>query len=289
MNMRASSISPASRNAPARCGPPSSSSDWTSRAPSSSSASLHARALVLAGGDDHVDAGGLERLHRGARGGARADHDHGHLGRRRARAASRAAGAPRSRTRPARGWRATPSTRAVSSGSSASAVPMPDGHRVGLGAPAVGAGAAGLAGDPLRVAGRGGDLAVERHRRLEDHERPPGARVLAERLVEQPRGGGDLAVHPRPRRRPRRAGCPGRGRTPCRWGRRRRPPRARCPASRIASVHGGVRPWWPHGSSETYIVAPAGSSLQAVERRALGVRPRPAAGVEALADHAARP
>ena len=28
------------------------------------------------------------------------------------------------------------------------------------------------------------------------------------------------------------------------------------PASRIASVHGGVRPWWQHGSSETYSVAP---------------------------------
>ena len=35
------------------------------------------------------------------------------------------------------------------------------------------------------------------------------------------------------------------------------------PASRIASVHGGVRPVWAHGSSETYMVAPAGSSVQA--------------------------
>src|SRR5437763_1137465 len=34
-------------------------------------------------------------------------------------------------------------------------------------------------------------------------------------------------------------------------------------ASTIASVHGGVRPWWQHGSSDTYIVAPAGSAVHA--------------------------
>ena len=28
------------------------------------------------------------------------------------------------------------------------------------------------------------------------------------------------------------------------------------PALRIASVHGGVRPWWQQGSSDTYSVAP---------------------------------
>ena len=52
-------------------------------------------------------------------------------------------------------------------------------HGVRLGAPAVRAGAARLAGDPLRVPGARGDLAVERHRGLEDHERPAGAGVLA--------------------------------------------------------------------------------------------------------------
>ena len=35
------------------------------------------------------------------------------------------------------------------------------------------------------------------------------------------------------------------------------------PAATIASVHGGVRPWWQQGSSETYRVAPEGSSSQA--------------------------
>ena len=28
------------------------------------------------------------------------------------------------------------------------------------------------------------------------------------------------------------------------------------PAATTASVHGGVLPWWQHGSSVTYIVAP---------------------------------
>ena len=31
------------------------------------------------------------------------------------------------------------------------------------------------------------------------------------------------------------------------------------PALTIASVQGGVWPWWQHGSSVTYIVAPIGS------------------------------
>ena len=54
--------------------------------------------------------------------------------------------------------------------------------------------AAALARDPLRVAALGGDLAVEAHRGLEDDERAAGARVLAERLVLQPRAGGELAA-----------------------------------------------------------------------------------------------
>jgi hypothetical protein len=59
----------------------------------------------------------------------------------------------------------------------------------------MGAGAARLARDPLRVSGAGGDLAVERHRGLEDDQRAPHAGVLAEGLVDEPRGLGDLAVH----------------------------------------------------------------------------------------------
>ena len=35
------------------------------------------------------------------------------------------------------------------------------------------------------------------------------------------------------------------------------------PASTIASVQGGVLPWWQQGSSVTYMVAPIGSCTQA--------------------------
>ena len=103
-----------------------------------------------------------------------------------------------------------------------------DRDRVALGAPVVREPARRLARDPLRVAGAGRDLAVERHRRLEEHERAAGARVLAERLVEQPRPRGQLAAGDARPRRPRRAGCPGRGRRPSRSGRRSRPRRGRC-------------------------------------------------------------
>ena len=43
------------------------------------------------------------------------------------------------------------------------------------------------------------------------------------------------------------------------------------PAETIASVHGGVRPWWQHGSSETYIVAPAVSPAASSSAITLGV------------------
>ena len=36
----------------------------------------------------------------------------------------------------------------------------------------------------------------------------------------------------------------------------------RMPAARIASTHGGCLPWWQHGSSVTYIVAPRGGAVQ---------------------------
>ena len=55
-------------------------------------------------------------------------------------------------------------------------------------------------------------------------------------------------------------------------------------------MHGGWRPWCAQGSSETYIVAPAGvvaARARAVgERGDLGVRAAEL-GVEALADHLA--
>ncbi len=54
--------------------------------------------------------------------------------------------------------------------------------------------AAVLAADPLGVPGARRHLAVEGHRRLEQHPRAPHAGVLAEGLVEQPRARGQLAV-----------------------------------------------------------------------------------------------
>ena len=57
------------------------------------------------------------------------------------------------------------------------------------------------------------------------------------------------------------------------------------PASRIASVHGGVRPWWQQGSSETYSVAPCEIVVAGgADRLDLGVR-RPERAVKALGDH----
>ena len=187
------------------------------------------RASFCAGGDDHVDARDSSALQPRALGGARADDGHRHLGGASRRAASRAAGAPRSRTRRGAAGARLPRRATVSSGSSASAVPMPTATASRLGAPAVRAGPARLAGDPLRVAGAGGDLAVERHRRLEDHERAARAGVLAERLVEQARGLGHLAVDPARPSMPssRRMPGPRPGRLR-RSGRRRRSRRARC-------------------------------------------------------------
>ena len=93
-----------------------------------------------------------------------------------------------------RGWRATP----VDARGELRVVGQrgadPDDDGVALGAPVVRAQPRGLARDPLRVAGAGRDLAVERHRRLEQHVRAARARVLAERLVEQPRAHRRLAV-----------------------------------------------------------------------------------------------
>ena len=78
-----------------------------------------------------------------------------------------------------------------------------------------------------------------------------------------------------------------RGRRPSRSGRRRRRRRAPMPASRIASVHGGVWPWWQQGSSETYSVAPREVGVAAGrERLALGVRAA-VDGVPALAQRRA--
>ena len=133
------------------------------------------------------------------------------------------------------------------------------------------------------------DLAVERHRGLEDDERAAGAGVLAEGLVEQPRGVADLAVDEARPRCPRRAGCRGRG--PAAFGRRvvGRDHHARDAGldDRVGAGRRAARGGSRARATRT-CVAPAGSSAQSPSAIALGVRARPAAGVEALADHAAR-
>ncbi len=72
----------------------------------------------------------------------------------------------------------------------------PDRDGIGLGPPAMDELAGRLAGDPSRVARRGRGPAVERQRRLEDDQRPAGAGVLAERLVEEAGRGRGGAVGP---------------------------------------------------------------------------------------------
>ena len=102
-----------------------------------------------------------------------------------------------------------------------------------------------LAGHPARAGHR--DPAVERDRDLVGDERPSERRPGAPRLVLPPRleavveHGLDagLAQHARARRPPPDSGrgCPATTRA--------------MPAATIASTHGGVRPWWAHGSIVT--------------------------------------
>ena len=190
----------------------------------------HARRLVLAGRDEHLRAGGLQRVGVGARGRARDDHRQRDLGGRgdqlRARRQARERVEHDAARLVARARPACPSGRAVSCGSSASAVPMPDDDRVDRRAPAVRQLAAVLAADPLRVAGARGDLAVERHRRLEQHPRAPDARVLAKGLVEQPRARRELAVGDHDLDALVAQDPEAAARRPSRSGRRRRRPRA---------------------------------------------------------------
>ena len=196
MKRRSSSISPASRKAPARCGPPSSRIEVTAvQGAELVERRAHARGLVLAGGDDDLGAGRLERVGRRAPRGARDDDD---------RAGPRGAAATSLRVErqarrgveddaprlaahavDARGQlRVVGQRGADADGDGVARRRASGGRRARLSSPEI----------HLRVAGLGRDLAVERHRRLEEHPRAAGARVLAEGLVEQARARGQLAV-----------------------------------------------------------------------------------------------
>ena len=128
MKSAISSTSPASRKAPARCGPPSSSSEVMPAAPSWSSAERTRAGSFSPVATIDLGAGDLERVRRGARRGARDDDGQRHARRAADELGVERAAAPRSRRRRgAAAGRRRPgsSMRAVSCGSSASAVPMP--------------------------------------------------------------------------------------------------------------------------------------------------------------------
>src|SRR5215204_461618 len=153
----------------------------------------HARRLVLPRRDDHLGARGLQRVGLQPRRGPPDDDRQGELG--------RAAHELRVERQPALGVEDDPARLARDAGDPRVELRVvgqrgadPDDDGVALGAPVMRQQARLLAGDPLRVAGARGDLAVERHRRLEQHVRAAGARVLAERLVDESRAGRRLAV-----------------------------------------------------------------------------------------------
>src|ERR671918_7495 len=259
--IRASSISSASRNAPARCGPPSSSSDWTSRAPSSPSACLTRAASFWpvetitstpADSSDCTDVREAAREQTTVTGTSDTPRTSWES------SGSRASESNTTR----RGWRATPSMRAVSRGSSNSAVPMPTATasdsarqrcaRARLASPEI------HCESPLTVATLPSSVMAD----LKTTSGRPVRACLRKGWF---------------RRRAFSAGSPSIQTTSTPSSRRIPGPRPAAlvvgssdaittremPASRIASVQGGVRPWWAHGSSETYIVAPKGSSSQA--------------------------
>ena len=245
----------------------------------------HAVGLVGAGGDDHLGARDLQRVDRGPRRGAGDDDGQRHLGgaahelgvqrqpglgveddpARLARdavdarrsAAGRRPARCRSRPRPRRPRRASGAT---SRRESSPEIHLESPVRVATLPSSVIADLKSTNGRPVRACLRNGWLSSRARR-------------------------GELAVGDHRPRCPRRAGCPRPRPEAFSVGSSEAITTRAMPASRIASVHGGVRPVWQHGSSETYSVAPRRSAPPAGgDRRALGVRPAER-GVEALAEH----
>src|SRR3954452_7958869 len=204
MKNRSSSISSASRNAPASFGPPSSRTDVTPCSPSRSSAQS-TRAPGFAPVATMTSAPAAASAWESARGAARdtttvsggsgaawTSFD----------VSGRRAGASKT-TR--RGWGGQPpdpparlAAHALDPRRELRVVAErradADGDGVALGPPVVREAAGARAGDPLRVAGRGGHLPVERHGGLEEDPRPPRASVLAEGLVQRAGAGGEVPV-----------------------------------------------------------------------------------------------
>src|SRR4051812_19132463 len=263
MKRRTSSISPASMNEPARCGPPSSRRLVTggSREPSWSSAeAIRAGSFWPVATTTSTPA--VSSASVAPRGAARDTTTTS--GTSRASATSLESSGRRAveskTTR--RGWWCTASMRAVSWGSSASAVPIPT----------------ATASSDARQR-----WATARLPSLEIHlESPPCVATLPSRLMADLKMTSGRRVRACLRnawfcRRARVASSPPAMSTSTPSSRRMPRPRPDAfelgsspatttraiPASMIASVHGGWRPWWQHGSSETYSVAPRRSASPA--------------------------
>ena len=209
------STRPASRNARASVGPPSSSSDWTPSAASARSSS----------------SSGPERS-----------------------SSSEPSGSGPVPKASRRGWRFTSTSRASRRGFSRRTVPMPTATASDAARSSWTRRRDVLARDPALA--RHGDPPVERHRRLVGDERPAEGDPGSPRLVLAPRleavGVLDLdPVRPEPLEPALRLGV--------RVERARRR-HATTPAASTASTHGGVVPWWVHGSIVTKRVAPRASS-----------------------------
>ena len=141
--------------------------------------------------------------------------------------------------------------RAVSCGSSASAVPMPTTTASTEARQRCASGR--LSSEeihfesPVRVATLPSSVIADLK---STHGRPVRA-CLRNAWLSQPRAGGELAAGDVDGHALVAQDAQAAARRPSRSGRRRRRRRGAMPAARIASVHGGVLPWWQHGSSET--------------------------------------
>ena len=167
------------------------------------------------------------------------------------------------------GQRASTS-RTVSAGWSASAVPAPTTIACESARSSCASARARLGGEPARRAVGGGDPTVDARRDLGDDERPAGAAVMRDTARDRaPRA---RRRRRRSRRRPRRAAARTRRRRRADRDLRARRRRGSTPAAISASAHGGVRPWCEHGSSVTYAVAPRARSPACAQRAGFGVR-----------------
>src|SRR3954447_9696163 len=252
-NRRTSSISPASRNAPARCGPPSSRRPATPRSPSWSSAE-RTRAGSFWPVATSTSAPAVSSASVAERGAARETTTvSGTSWAWPTSLESSGRRAVASKTT-RRGWRRAgtsgSSMRAVSCGSSASAVPMPT-TTASTEARQRWA-SSRLASEeihlesPVRVATLPSSVIADLNR---THGRPVRACLRKAWLARRARAASSppatSTVTPSSRRMPRpRPEAFSVGSSAATTTRR-------MPASRIASVHGGVLPWWQQGSSET--------------------------------------